>query len=318
MKQNVFREISLKRLSSPEQLDQLTKVTSPRAWLALAAIGLLLVCAIVWSFTGSIPTRIEGQGILLNNAGVYSLKSHTTGQVTDVRFESGDNVKMGDVIARIEQPELVDQINGLLNTLQAMEDNRETASDEYKTIQSQVEQLRLELLYRSQIVSPIDGRVLELNIERGSVVVQGENLITLEQNDATVRLQAVIYVTAELGGKIRPGMEAQINPSVINKEEYGFMIGSVVSVADYPETTQSMMKTLGNENLVKQMERQGALVQVKIDLAPNAKTISGYQWSSPSGPPFIINSGTLVQGAVVINREKPVDKVIPSFGSGVH
>lgn len=317
MKQNIYREASLKRLSSPEQLDQLIRVTSPMAWLTLAAIGLLLASAIVWSFTGSIATKIEGQGILLNNAGVYSIKSHSTGQVTDVRFKNGDLVKKGDVIARIEQPELVEKINNLLDSLHAMEENQQLASMEYRTMLSQVEQLREELEYCSQIVSPIEGRVLKLNFNQGSVVVQGENLLTLEQYDATVRLEAVIYVAVELGGKIRPGMEAQINPSLANKEEYGFMKGRVISVAEYPETTQSMLQTLGNENLVNLLEDHGALVQVKIDLTPDTSTASGYQWSSPSGPPYSIPNGTLVQGAVVIAREKPVEKVIPSLESVV-
>lgn len=317
MKQNIFREASLKRLSSPEQLDQLIKVTSPRAWLALVAIGLLLASAITWGFTGSISTKIEGQGILLNNAGVYSIKSQSTGQVIDVRFKSGDLVKKGDVIARIEQPELVEKINGLLDSLITMENNQQMATTEYLTAQSQVEQLRDELEYRSQIVSPIEGRILELKLNQGSVVTQGENLVTLEQNDDTVRLEAVIYVTAAHGGTITPGMEAQINPSLTNKEEYGFLKGRVISVSEYPETSHSMLETLGNENLVNQLEDQGTLVQVKIDLTPDESTTSGYQWSSPSGPPFIIPSGTLVQGAVVIDRERPVEKVIPSFESGV-
>lgn len=317
MKQNIFREVSLKQLSSPEQLDQLIKVTSPKSWLALAAIGLLFIGLITWSFLGSIQTKLSGQGILLNNAGVYALVAHSTGQVSDIRFKDGDLVKKGDVIARLEQPELVEKINGLLRDLHALEVDQQTASNEYLSIQSQVEQLREELDYRSQIISPIEGRLLELNIQQGSLVNQGENLATLEQYGATVRLEAVIYVPAEYGGKIKPGMEAQIIPSIVKKEEYGYMTGRVISVAEYPATFQSMMQTLGNENLVHLLEGQGAPLQVKIDLTPDTDNISGYQWSSPSGPPLVIPSGTLVQGAVVIARERPVEKVIPFFERGV-
>jgi hypothetical protein len=100
MKQNIFREVSLKRLSSPEQLDQLIKVTSPKGWLALIALGLLLAGVIVWSFLGSISTKIAGQGILLNDGGVFSLTHDTSGQVLDIRFAAGDLVKKGDIIAR--------------------------------------------------------------------------------------------------------------------------------------------------------------------------------------------------------------------------
>ena len=66
MSQGLFREVSLEKLSSPEQLDELINVTSPRAWFALIAISCILISAIVWGFLGSIPTKITGHGILLN------------------------------------------------------------------------------------------------------------------------------------------------------------------------------------------------------------------------------------------------------------
>ncbi|ATW26576.1 NHLP bacteriocin system secretion protein [Candidatus Formimonas warabiya] len=315
MKQNIFREVSLKRLSSPEQLDQLIKVTSPKGWLALIALGLLLAGVIVWSFMGSIPTKIAGQGILLNDGGVFSLTHDSSGQVLDVRFAAGDVVKKGDVIARIEQPQLVEKINGVLGTLRDLEKNQQTSSPEYRNLENQVAELREELDYRSQIVSPIEGRVLELNIRPGRMVQPGETLATLEQYGAVVRLEAVLYVPAELTGEIRPGMEVQISPTIVNKEEYGFMLGRVTAVAEYPATAQSMMQTLGNENLVSLLAGQGAPLEVQVDLTPDGSTASGYKWSSPAGPPLSIPSGTLVQGAVVIAREKPVAKVIPFFGA---
>jgi multidrug efflux pump subunit AcrA (membrane-fusion protein) len=277
MKQTVFREISLKKLSSPEQLDQLIRLTSPKAWLAMVAIGLILACAAMWSYVGSIPTKIEGQGILLNNAGVYPLNADTSGQVTDIRFVSGDMVNKGDVIARIAQPELVEQINCLLDTISTMKENKKETSRKYAQLQLQIEQLREELDYRSRIITPISGRIMELNIQNGSVISQGDTLLTLEQYDSTVRLEAVIYVSAEQGGKIKSGMEAQIIPSIINKEEFGFMEGRVVSVDEYPATEQSMLQTLGNEEMVTMLNGEGVPVRVKIDLITDNQTISGYK-----------------------------------------
>lgn len=316
MKQSVFREVSLKRLSSPEQLDQLIKVTSLQAWMALIAVGLILASAIVWSFMGSIPTKIEGQGILLNNGGVFSLNPPSAGQVIDVRFRIGDMVKKGDVVARIEQPELVKEINNMLGILHDLEKSQQTASPEYQVMENQVAVLRDKLDYESQIRSPVGGRILGLNIQEGSMVQPGQTLVVLEQYGATVRLGAVLYVPAGRGKEIRPGMEVQISPSTVNKEEYGFMLGRVISVSGYPATIQGMTQTLGNESLVSLLAGQGAPLEVQVDLNPDSSTISGYKWSSPAGPAFNIPSGTLVQGEVVISREKPVSKVIPFFRSG--
>lgn len=318
MSQGLFRDVSLQRLSSPEQLDELIKVTSPRAWFALVAIGCILISAIAWGFLGSIPAKIYGHGILLNDGGVIYIKHHTSGQVIDNRFKLGDLVKKGDIVARIEVPQLVAEIISLQSSLYEMEGNQRVDTPEYKSVEKKVIQLQQELVYKSQIVSQIDGRILEMNLNKGSIIQPGEPLVTLEQYSGTVKMEAVVYVPAERGGIIQPGMEAQVSPAIVNKEEHGFMLGRVISVSEYPATTQSMMQTLGNENLVSLLAGQGAPLMVRIDLIRDDNTESGYKWSSPGGPPMSIHSGTIVQSAVIINREKPINMVIPLLKRADH
>ena len=53
---SLFRKRSLDRVSSPDQLDQYLHVASPRAWMALALIVLLLVAAGACLALGTVPT----------------------------------------------------------------------------------------------------------------------------------------------------------------------------------------------------------------------------------------------------------------------
>ena len=59
----VFRKVSLNRLASPEQLDQLMRVTDARGWIALLAIAIVLLTATVWGIVGSIPQSAAGRKI---------------------------------------------------------------------------------------------------------------------------------------------------------------------------------------------------------------------------------------------------------------
>ncbi|MEM9806243.1 MAG: hypothetical protein AAF959_13265 [Cyanobacteria bacterium P01_D01_bin.56] len=61
---SIFRQEALERLSSPEQLDQLMKIVSPRSWLPLLTIGGLLGAAIVWGCEGRIPVTTSSHAIL--------------------------------------------------------------------------------------------------------------------------------------------------------------------------------------------------------------------------------------------------------------
>jgi HlyD family secretion protein len=67
VKKGIFRQSALERLSDPEQLDRLMLVTSPRGWLSLAAVCLVMATALGWSVFGRVPITVSGQGILLES-----------------------------------------------------------------------------------------------------------------------------------------------------------------------------------------------------------------------------------------------------------
>jgi HlyD family secretion protein len=106
----IFRKVSLERLSSPEQLDQMVQVTDPKGWLALAGLGALLLATVGWGIWGSIPTEAEGAGILLRQGGVSDLVSAASGQVQEVLVRVGDVIEKGQPVARIQQDALLRQI----------------------------------------------------------------------------------------------------------------------------------------------------------------------------------------------------------------
>ena len=51
MKESIFRQKSLDRISSPEEIDNDMKVTRSSLWLTLGVIVLLLAALILWSVT---------------------------------------------------------------------------------------------------------------------------------------------------------------------------------------------------------------------------------------------------------------------------
>jgi HlyD family secretion protein len=106
----IFRKVALERLSSPEQLDQLMQVTDPKGWLALGALGALLLASVTWGVLGSIPTEARGEGILLRQGGVSSLVAAENGQVEEILVSVGEVIQKGQVVARIRQEELLRQI----------------------------------------------------------------------------------------------------------------------------------------------------------------------------------------------------------------
>lgn len=59
MNKNIFRKASLDSISSPEQLNDYIKVSTPSVWIVLAALIVLVGAVIAWGFAGNLPTTIS-------------------------------------------------------------------------------------------------------------------------------------------------------------------------------------------------------------------------------------------------------------------
>jgi len=63
MDNKLFRQSSMDRISSPEELNEYLRVVRPSMWLALAAIIMLLAVFVVFGFYGTLPSTISAKGI---------------------------------------------------------------------------------------------------------------------------------------------------------------------------------------------------------------------------------------------------------------
>ena len=409
MNSEIFRKVSLERLSSPEQLDQLLKVNSVRSWAALLAILVLLALTVAWALEGSIATTALGQGVIIRTGGVLNVVANGAGVVTVLNIKVGDRIRANQVIAQIAQPALVERIRATQEAIaeagrqrsvagqirsgsavlqtEALQRQRQNAEREIKVLQEQAalvaeqipveadllakglltrqqtlatkqrlveiegriaaanadlkrydsEQfaiesqpkqadaemesragslerelagLRKELELASKVISPYGGEVIEIRVAPGSPVTPGVPLLSIQPE--ADQLDVLVYVPSSLVKQIHAGLEVQISPTTVRREEFGFLRGEVTSVADYPATPAALMRNFQNEPLVQSLSGGGPVTELHVRLFPDPQTSSGYRWSSPLGPRVKLSSGTLVSAQIITRRQKPISLVIPS------
>jgi HlyD family secretion protein len=168
-----------------------------------------------------------------------------------------------------------------------------------------------QLTQNTQIISPIDGRVLEVKISAGAVLSVGTPVVAIESEGT--RLEALIYIPAERGKNVKLGMPVRIEPSTIKREEFGSMIGTVITISDFPITPQGMAAVLHNDNLVNRFSKEGAAYAATVGLEQDPETTSGYRWAVGKGPPVKLTSGTLTRAEITTRRQRPLDLVLPLF-----
>lgn len=414
----LFRKVALERLSSPEQLDTLMRIITPRAWLWLVPFIGLVGLALLWGWFGSIPSKVNGKCILINPLGLADLTASAGGRVQEVHLKVGDAVRRGQVIALIAQPEIADRIEkaearvrdleaqgrsvrsfaqqggaltaqslaqqrqnldaqwrnaqqkarlagerlkvqqdllaqGLVTNQAVLATRQEAAAAELEAeaLQNQMRQLSLRKLdsdklsntevsgvelqiaqarreldslaasrkLTTEVLASVAGRVVEIKAAPGALVAQGASLALVEKTAAAGgtgtpasggQVQALIYVAAADGKQIQAGMQAQIVPSTVKREEYGFLIATVNYVSEYPSTPQSMAMLLQNDALVRDLAGATPPVEVRATLFAAANH-SGYTWSSKAGAPVKIRAGTVCTSEIVVRTQRPAALVIP-------
>ena len=80
-KSAIFRKASLESISSPDQLNEYIRVSTPSVWIVLVAMFALLSAVLVWGFTGSLPTTTDAQGVVLEGRAVCFLSPAEIGDV---------------------------------------------------------------------------------------------------------------------------------------------------------------------------------------------------------------------------------------------
>jgi|LakMenEpi03Aug12_release.lakeMendotaPanAssembly.Ray.scaffolds.fasta_scaffold81576_3 HlyD family secretion protein len=396
----LFRKAALDKLSSPERLDVLMQVTSPKGWLALATMGGLLAGVIVWSIIGSIPTRINGQGMLIRGGALREIKAGGTGVIEELTLTQGGTVAINQLVGRIRRPDVRagtaetaitasrlavearateaehratqgglraqilnteeeigrtqsqlakaeeevglrrDQFErGLSTRIQVAQAEQQVESVRARiaSLQGQIRQNRaqissLEQQIRaaalrasgaqgevrtsqvqeemvSQVKSEVAGRIIELRVKPGDAVQPGQTLAIVEPLDGP--MQTILYVDSRTARQIRPGMEAQISPTEIRREEFGYIKGTVAEVGAAPVTLQKMQSDLANQALAQEIYGKVAPIEIRAEIALDTATPSGFAWSTSEGPPFSISGNSRINVDVVVDRRPPYTYVIP-------
>jgi HlyD family secretion protein len=161
----------------------------------------------------------------------------------------------------------------------------------------------------TQVSSPIEGRVFEIKVSAGSVLAVGTPVIAIESEGT--KLEALAYIPSERGKSVKPGMQVRIEPSTVKREEFGTMVGAIMTVSDFPITPQGMAAVLHNDSLVSRFSHEGAPYAARISLEQDPTTVSGYRWAVGKGPPIRLTSGTLMRAEVTTRRQRPLDLVLP-------
>ena len=249
----------------------------------------------------------EAEGTLANREMLFSRGAGTTDRVQEARerlFSARSSLSR-------TQSELA-ALNGAILALGGTRDQELEASQrQILDLKGQLEQARLSRKLADEIRAPRDGMVALVPVTMNALVTAGQRIVTLETGGE--RLEALFFVPGDMGKRITPGMEVRLSPSIAPREEYGMLVGKVVSVSPQPEGQAEIAERLGNPDLARQMARNGAPFEVRATLETAAGETGGYAWTSERGQEIPLSSGLLLTANVTVRRAAPITLIIPAL-----
>jgi membrane fusion protein len=126
----LFREEALKHRLAFEEGRGLVRVSPPWTWALLWIVVSGLCAAIATSFVGKVEVTGRGRGILRPATGVRVLTSQLGGTVVRVEARSGERVKAGASLLRIESPTVQAQLLEADRELEALRTQYSTVSSQ--------------------------------------------------------------------------------------------------------------------------------------------------------------------------------------------
>lgn len=176
----------------------------------------------------------------------------------------------------------------------------------------------------SRIVSQSRGEVTQILSARGELVHEGAPIVLLHApkdelgtDDSDLAYDAIVFVPAGEGKKIKARDPVEVSPATIKREEHGFIKGEVVAVSELPATKLAMEAALAHPELVDTFLKRyapGVLLRLHVKLEEaehHSRSGNRFRWSSSSGSDQPLKTGTMCQAAVVVQKHRLISLVLP-------
>jgi len=247
--------VSEETIQSGDEHIVLSTDTGPAIRAAFWIVGVAFGSFVLWACLAPLDEGATSQGTVMVELHRRPIQHMSGGIAEEVLVKEGDSVKEGETLVRLVQTnarsqlqiyqEQIAQFTRQINATKPMVDQGYFPLMNYQEYVRQRDEAQLkarvaqEELDRTEIRSPVEGRVLNLAIAKGGVVRPGEKIMEIVPSEETLVVEAKI--PPQLIDKVHPGLVAQVRFSALNQRTTPVVYGEVEAVsADKIPVTDAM------------------------------------------------------------------------------
>lgn len=162
----------------------------------------------------------------------------------------------------------------------------------------------------SLIASPVGGMVVAVQKTVGDGVASGD-VVAVLQPSTNGDLYVSAFVPAAQGKSVQPGQSVHVAPGHIPPQRWGYMVGEVADVDQYPATLEQMTAVLKNPDLARMIQGNSVMVHVRVRPLSAPNTPSGWRWTGAHPENLTLPPGTLCTVFFITEQRAPITYVMP-------
>lgn len=188
----------MSRLSSPDELDTLLHITTPRTWLALITVGFCIFVALVWGIYGQISYKLSGAGMLMTLKGLFTISSPGMGELSQVKANLGKTVQKGEIVAIIIHPDEETEVQAAKEKLEDLRsqytrleaEETENLQKKTTTFASRKKEITLSIQTSQSKLNRLEQRINEQQVllEKGLITRHSMSATMEERDDTRVQI----------------------------------------------------------------------------------------------------------------------------------
>ncbi len=219
---------------SPERLDQVISTTSPRGWIALIAVFVIVLATLIWSIVASLSQQTTALGVVSSLAYTETVTATTEGIFNAAGLLTTAQVQKGQVIGTIAPYDGSAPVN---------------------------------------ITASATGTLGSVGQYNGSGVKPGDVIANVEiAPDPAKGIIIITYLSANDASTYFPGQSTTVSITNLAQSATTSATATVVSVASTPSNNQAMLLQADTEATVNSWQKQagGEAYAVILSIASSA------------------------------------------------
>ncbi len=178
----------------------------------------------------------------------------------------------------------------------------------------------------SKVLSHYDGKVEEISVNPGEVVLPGSDLGKISVLNPKAIANVIALFKVGDAKRLNSDMRLEVVPDLYDRARYGGIEANVVEIDQQPVSEPELTNLVGNKLLAfklllgrdednpdKPRAVNDNVIKVSLRLEPDKHNSSGYKWTTGKGPPQKITDGTTSDVLAVLEERSLISYIKPAF-----